>query len=558
MKNIKKYYIRVFLAFISVLITAHLVSCSFCGTSERSICYLAADIPVKELTDSGQNTVFEEPGTIVAYHGFGCAESNKSGTEDVIKVEGSQDLPPYATGATVFLNGWRLRYLNKDHHVAGLGTLISHIRLEGRSLRWQAGGVLSDKNFDDGYNWCYYYTVIAWNSANINLTVDHGDGCDLVDQTEANFFSTDNSGDPAHYIQGPTTALSSFPTFLKNPDFASSKTIAILPRGFGFDWDNCHDHHLLQTAYNLDHSEAFIENTKKYKKGAYNEMTPLPVPTPAPETSVGQVDSGYASWETYAIYKDDDGRRDYQFGEMVSGMAGSDVGVIQPPFSVLPYEDGDSTFGEPCVSEKQGVETEEFVVEHVPYEHAIPMLTGWELNYPSCGDQHVTEVGVWIDEIQYDKAPGALTGTLHYKLSSVLRDKNGDPGYWFSNNVNILGLKPAEGASLGASDLVPFSPSGTEPSAFCRIEQGGKLLRVSVKNQGSADAGASKTTVIFVNNPITLDTPAIPVGGSVDLLFQVPSGCFSPDCSFKITVDSNNKLEELNEANNSANGGCIG
>ncbi|HLE24520.1 MAG TPA: CARDB domain-containing protein, partial [Thermodesulfobacteriota bacterium] len=98
-----------------------------------------------------------------------------------------------------------------------------------------------------------------------------------------------------------------------------------------------------------------------------------------------------------------------------------------------------------------------------------------------------------------------------------------------------------------------------EPTAFCRIEQSGKLLRVSVKNQGNADAGASKTTVTFSNKALTLDTPAIPAGGSVDLLFKVPANCFSPDCSFRITVDSINQVDELNnEGNNSVDGGCIG
>jgi len=39
----------------------------------------------------------------------------------------------------------------------------------------------------------------------------------------------------------------------------------------------------------------------------------------------------------------------------------------------------------------------------------------------------------------------------------------------------------------------------------------------------------------------------------------VPGNCFSPDCSFKITVDANNQINESNhEGNNTANGGCIG
>ena len=103
---------------------------------------------------------------------------------------------------------------------------------------------------------------------------------------------------------------------------------------------------------------------------------------------------------------------------------------------------------------------------------------------------------------------------------------------------------------------MPFSPSGSSEAAFCRIEQGGTRLRVSVKNQGNANAGISKTTIVFSNTSSTLDTPAIPAGGSVDLLFNVPIGCSSLNCSFRITVDSVNQVDESNEGNNSASGSC--
>jgi hypothetical protein len=69
-------------------------------------------------------------------------------------------------------------------------------------------------------------------------------------------------------------------------------------------------------------------------------------------------------------------------------------------------------------------------------------------------------------------------------------------------------------------------------------------------------AGASKTTVTFGTIPVILDTPPIPAGGSVDLLFDVPADCFSPDCSFKITVDSDNQIDEFDEGNNTGYGVC--
>ncbi len=535
---------RAFLTLFGVLIAALLGACSYCPP-QVNLCDLIPDSPLTELTSSDRNVVFEEQGTIIVYHGFGCAESKKSGKEDVLRVEQSLDIPSYATNATVFLNGWHLQYLHKDHHVAGLGTLIRNIRLEGQTLKWEAHGALSDHNFDDEYSWCYHYTVVAWNPSNINLTVDHKDGCDARDPSQTNFFVAKN--------EATTTALSSFPTFLQNPDFASSKTVAILPRGFVFTWGDgilgadcgIDDHHLLQIGYNLDHSEIFIEHGKKYRKKTEAVTPSLP-------NSASQVDSGYVSWETSAIFKDNKTRRDYTFGEMVSGLGGSDVGVIQPPFSILPVEDENF-----CTGVGTSPQTEEFVIEKVPFEFAIPMLTGWELAYPCSGDEHVTEAGIWIDEWSYDKN----TRILRYKLSSVLRDKDTDPGFNRRHKVTVLGLRAVSGGipSLKSPDLLPFSPTGTAPSAFCRLEEGGKLLRVSVKNQGNDQASASKTTVLFNDIPVTLETPPVPAGGTVDLLFKVPSNCFSPDCSFKITVDSANQVNELNnEGNNSANGFCIG
>lgn len=420
--------ILAFLVLLGVLITVPLTSCTFCPHPADPICTLLMDVPLSELTSSSQSLVFEEQPTIIVYHGSACAESKKSGREDILRVEQSLDLPAYATNATVFLNGWRVQYLNKDHHVAGLGTTIGNIRLERNTLKWQASGVLSDDNFDDSYEWCYNYTAIAWNSSNLNLTVDHKDGsCDSRDPLETNFFAADNSG--------TTTALSSFPSFLQNPDFAAGKTVAILPRGFGVGWGCGDDHHLLQIGYNLDHSEIFIQGGKKYKK-AIKDVIPLPIPTLTPATVVSQVDSGYVSWETSAIFKDNTGRRDYTFGEIVSGLSGNDVGIIQPPFSILPEEDNCGAY----IGPPAGIHTQEFVVEKVPFEFAIPMLTGWELGY-FCDDEHVTEVGIWIDEWGYDKN----THTLRYKLSSILRDKNNSPGHYRRHKVTILGLRPVGG-----------------------------------------------------------------------------------------------------------------
>lgn len=528
--NTKSYsWIRSFFILFGVLFIVFLGACTHHALTlkrNQAFASLPRGAPVKELTSSERSIVFEDTGTIVVYHGNGCAENNQNG--GLLAIEESLDLPLYATKAAVFLNGWNLRYLDDDHNVTELTTAIDSIRLEGKTLKWRASGQLADDGGDDPYSWCYYYTVTAWNPSSISLTIDQADAV---------------SG----FNSGFTTALTSFSSFLQNPDFASSKSVAILPRGFRIEWlcvFSC-DHNLAQIGLNLDHSEIFIEE-KPYMGGNGFEIPQLP-------NSASQVDSGFVSWETSIIFKDDDDRRNYDFEVMVSALGGNDVGMIQPPFSILPEPTVSAVVGPP------GLQTREVTIDNVPFEYAIPVLTGWSLHYPE-GDKNVGDIGTWIDEIHY-RDPNDPPGRLRYKVSSVLTDNESATVHFFKHKVTIVGIKPVSRGgtpSQRVPDLVPFSPVGTEPSAFCRLEEQATKLRVSVKNQGNEAAAASKTTVLFSSGSVTVDTPPLPAGGSVDLLFNIPLGCFSPDCSFKITVDSNDQIHEANENNNTVNGGCIG
>jgi subtilase family serine protease len=48
-------------------------------------------------------------------------------------------------------------------------------------------------------------------------------------------------------------------------------------------------------------------------------------------------------------------------------------------------------------------------------------------------------------------------------------------------------------------------------------------------------------------------------GGSADLEFEIPAGCFDPatnNCNFEIGIDVGNAVLESNEANNNAAGVC--
>jgi hypothetical protein len=110
----------------------------------------------------------------------------------------------------------------------------------------------------------------------------------------------------------------------------------------------------------------------------------------------------------------------------------------------------------------------------------------------------------------------------------------------------------------GLADLIPV-PDPRPGVGFCRLDDRGRLL-VTVKNQGTAGAPASTTTVDFApGGAFDLPTPAIPAGGSVDLPpLSIPPSCFDPDCNFRITVDSKNQVVESDKGNNFASGMCLG
>ena len=423
-------------AAVAVWLVTIFTGCAFNPPHGINWCLAIDNLPLTPVVGTPPVVGFETPGVATAIHGSGTATLDHG---DLLKVEQSVDLPAYANRATVFLNGWRLEYTgNDDQNVLGLGTLIGKIRLEGkprqgRRLTWNAVGIIQDYDGAEAYSWQYFYTVLAWNDTALNVMVNHDDA--------DNFCKAGTGGSDNFYIVRNTdteTALSSFQSLLQNPQFPPTGVVAVLPRGFGFSWQ--YDHDLLQVAYNLDHSETSVEHGKKYVKALFSEMVV------SLSGGGSRVDSRYVSWNTQSILKDNELRRDYEFGEMVSALGGADVGTVQPPYAILPREDvGYGT----CIPAGIGGEShQDIVIENLPFEYAIPMLTGWELAYP-CDSHNVKAIGIGIEEWRYDKDPAVPAGTLRYKLSSLLRDKDGDPGYSRSHKVSILGLRPVERPTLG-------------------------------------------------------------------------------------------------------------
>ncbi|MCP5102075.1 MAG: hypothetical protein GY950_01785 [bacterium] len=115
------------------------------------------------------------------------------------------------------------------------------------------------------------------------------------------------------------------------------------------------------------------------------------------------------------------------------------------------------------------------------------------------------------------------------------------------------------GCNQNGPDLVPERRSGSQGrEGFCRTEDG--ILTVRVRNQGNEDVLTQFTTTVVFSpgGPVSATTPPMPTGSHSDVQFEIPVGCFDPDCNFTITVDAKNEVKETIENNNTADGKCIG
>jgi CARDB len=148
------------------------------------------------------------------------------------------------------------------------------------------------------------------------------------------------------------------------------------------------------------------------------------------------------------------------------------------------------------------------------------------------------------------QSPESLDVTAVYTTAGL----DADGRVTTHSSIDVEQIRERKRAARSLPDLVPVpDPSGF----FCRFRDG-KLV-VTVKNQGIGPAGPSTTEVdFFSHGRVSLPTPALAPGASTDLFVDIPAGCFDPDCEFRITVDALNSVAESNEANNTANGLCIG
>jgi hypothetical protein len=202
-------------------------------------------------------------------------------------------------------------------------------------------------------------------------------------------------------------------------------------------WTDEDDHHLLQQAFDLGDSVTYVDSPN--------------------QASI--------AWISHTIFKDNSTRRDYVAAELVSILSGQSIAVIQPDFSITPRnQQSCPNIGTPTLHREQ------VVVNNVPFDHAIPMLTGWNIG-DVCEDHHVKKIGAWIEDWQYAKQPGAATGTLTYTIASYFTD-DGDGGLFGSSSigsavprykVSILGFN-----ELGFRPILPGGDVVAQPTPAVR------------------------------------------------------------------------------------------
>lgn len=325
------------------------------------------------------------------HHGASCVSANSAVSENNagrnvfgIGVQDSIVIPDGFDSATVFQNGWRMRYKDSDHHVMSLSSAIVDVEQDDNVLSWKAGGVISDKNGDDGYDWCYHYTVLFWRSG--------------IRHVRATAYDSDIDAELTFTAHDPTNMQTSLHSEFNLYGRFQSRQHALLPRGYGAMWwlpDQ--DHHMLQFAWKYGDTDVIT-----YSDDSGSDII----------------------WNHETIFRDEDIHRDYVAAEVISFLNGPDVHMGLE--TATEHQELD-IYPIPALGQSSGIRdivTNTFMVENVPYDYAVPVLKGWDLR-DNEKDIHIKDIGVWIESFDYERTPGSDLGTLIYTIKSVFLDKGG-------------------------------------------------------------------------------------------------------------------------------------
>jgi hypothetical protein len=93
----------------------------------------------------------------------------------------------------------------------------------------------------------------------------------------------------------------------------------------------------------------------------------------------------------------------------------------------------------------------------------------------------------------------------------------------------------------------------------CMRTEDSPRLAVAIANVGDVAAVASRTLVEFGSDPATSvmrATGSIAAKGVRSFELDFPAACERLECSWKVTVDAGQEVDEADEGNNSASGRC--
>jgi hypothetical protein len=128
----------------------------------------------------------------------------------------------------------------------------------------------------------------------------------------------------------------------------------------------------------------------------------------------------------------------------------------------------------------------------------------------------------------------------------------------------LLGAVALQGQTCrGGRDLqvkVPTGAPGNE-TGYCKSPNLVAFVIVSYGSEPTPGPIKVRIEFLFTNSPPPTNVTVGDLGAGATSEVQevpIPTGCFGPDCVFRITVDPDNGIEERNETNNQVNGRCIG
>ncbi|MBA3755802.1 MAG: hypothetical protein H0X02_06030 [Nitrosomonas sp.] len=347
-------------------------------------------------------TVFEDEGRFILIEGSQCIQRD-NGAEAATILQWIE-MPSYVDSGTVVLNGWDLRYLHSDREMNSMRVDITHSKLVKNAgsalLMFEVQGKLDDQNRNDAYEFCVFYTGFGYRSVWFDATIESDyngiDASTLQNKNQGAVATLENTGNKGT---------------LKGND-----AIAIIPRGFDFQFDDifeCElrfppckwadraDYRLLQAAYSLS------------------------------QTGISPNPDGSPHWVTQTIFKDNNART-HRIKTRAALIRGSSV-KLRPDFLALNPRTGKTNT---CRKNTDGiVRTQTFRINDLPYDYAVPMLTGWDLSY-ECENQRVQRAGIWIHDIRFDPN----SSSMEYKVSSILRDQDGAPSFNATHRITVLGL----------------------------------------------------------------------------------------------------------------------